>query len=155
MNRTLRHKMAGLTLVELMITLAVLAFLSAVAIPMYQAQVLKSRRIDARSALMELALLQEREFSVWGGYSEPDAAVANVTADDNLPAPDANSTFMDDLARIADEYGDFYNFDVTATDTTFTITATQKPNQTGDTACATLSIDQTGTKGATNVNLCW
>jgi type IV pilus assembly protein PilE len=49
--------------------------------------------------------------------------------------------------------------DNTATPPTFTITATPKGNQAArDTACATLTVDQAGTKGATGTSGaagCW
>ena len=43
----------GVTLIELMIVVAILAIVSAIAYPSYQEQVAKSRRTDAQRALME------------------------------------------------------------------------------------------------------
>jgi len=40
---------SGFTLVELMITIAILAILAAIVIPNYQAQINKSRRADAKA----------------------------------------------------------------------------------------------------------
>ena len=64
---TKRHK--GLTLIELMVVVAVLAILSAVAYPLYTNQVQKSRRADAKTALQTIALAQERFFTINGEYA--------------------------------------------------------------------------------------
>ena len=53
-------KQRGFTLIELMITVAVVAILAAIALPSYQEQVRKSRRSEAISTLGELQLRQER-----------------------------------------------------------------------------------------------
>jgi type IV pilus assembly protein PilE len=150
----MRKRAAGLTLVELMITLAILAIIASVGYPMYTAQVLKARRADARAGVMELAMAEEREFAAWGGYSESNS-ITGVTFADGAPAPDANSTFDDDVARIAREYGQFYTFTITADNSTYTISAAPTAVQASDTACASFSVDQTGAKNATDVDLCW
>jgi type IV pilus assembly protein PilE len=155
MDNMTRRTALGLTLVELMVTLAVLAILVTIGYPMYVTQVQKSRRVDARAGVMEMVAAQEREFAAWGGYSEPSIVINNVTANDGAPAPDAASVFNSEIARISGEYSDYYNFTINATDTTFTITAATRGNQAGDTGCASFSVDQTGTKNATDVNLCW
>ena len=155
MYTILRRTARGVTLVELMVTLAVLAILITVGYPMYVTQAQKSRRVDARAGLMEMAQVQEREYSAWGGYSEPSVLVASLNANDGAPVPDVNSVFNSEMARIAGEYGDFYSFTIDATDNTYTITALPINNQVDDTVCATYSVDQIGVKSATDVNLCW
>ena len=50
----------GFTLIELMITVAIVGILAAVAYPAYTDSVLKSRRATARTALAELLQQQER-----------------------------------------------------------------------------------------------
>ena len=50
------RRIAGFTLVELMIVLAILAALAALAWPTYQNAVQRSRRADAVSALLNLGL---------------------------------------------------------------------------------------------------
>lgn len=155
MRRHTKRAVLGLTLVELMVVLAVLAIIATIGYPMYTAQVQKGRRVDARAGVMELAMAQEREFAAWGGYSEPSVAITGITATDGTPAPNANSNFHGDLRRIAGQYSDFYSFTITADNNTFSITATATGVQAADGACATFGIDQTGAKSATNVDLCW
>jgi type IV pilus assembly protein PilE len=153
-----RRKAYGLTLIELMVVVAVLAILTTIGIPMYNAQVEKARRSDARSGVMEIAMVMEQEFAAWGGYSEPDATITGVVAANSTPAPDANSNFNDNLTRVARQYSDFYTFTITVPDgddSTFTVRAAPTGSQADDTKCAFLEINQLGAKSATDADLCW
>jgi type IV pilus assembly protein PilE len=58
--RKTRATVAGFTLIELMIALAVIGILAAVAYPSYIGVVTKSRREDAMAALMDIQLSQEK-----------------------------------------------------------------------------------------------
>lgn len=58
----MRIRTSGFTLLELMITLVIVAILAAVAIPSYQQYVTKARRTDATTALLQLAAAQEKYF---------------------------------------------------------------------------------------------
>lgn len=53
----------GMTLIEIMITVAIISILAAIAIPAYDEYVSRARRSEAHGALTELANLQERFFS--------------------------------------------------------------------------------------------
>ena len=67
-EKCVRSKLHGFTLIELMITVAVVAILSAIAYPSYQEYVLRSRRVEAQSLLGEAAARQERWRAQNGGY---------------------------------------------------------------------------------------
>jgi type IV pilus assembly protein PilE len=67
--RVPRSHGSGFTLVELLVTMVILSIIMAVAIPSYQSFIQKSRRTDAKSALLDLASLEERYFSVNNVYT--------------------------------------------------------------------------------------
>lgn len=58
----------GFTLIELMITAAIIAILAAVAYPSYMDSVRKGKRAEARTALMDLMQQQERYATQMGTY---------------------------------------------------------------------------------------
>lgn len=87
----------GVTLIELMITVAVVAILAAVAIPSYNSYVVKANRRSAQAAMMDMANLQQqyllsnRTFAsksdlVATGFSLPSDVSARYTFDVSLGA---------------------------------------------------------------------
>ncbi|WP_276968674.1 type IV pilin protein, partial [Metallibacterium scheffleri] len=71
---------AGFTLIELMITLVVLAILTMIAVPIYEHQIEESRRTDARTALLELAEREERYYATNNAYTSDPADLGYGTA---------------------------------------------------------------------------
>lgn len=59
----------GFTLIELMTVVAVVGILSAIAYPSYVEHIRKSRRTDAKNALLDLASRQERYLTVHNTYA--------------------------------------------------------------------------------------
>lgn len=141
----LRPGQRGLTLVELMVVIAVLAILSAVAYPLYTEQVRKARRSDARTALQLVAMAQERFYTLNGQYT---------TDFDNLDLPVA-------LRSGASEEG-YYDLNLSMVNNSvdsyvLTAAAASGKGQAADTDCSALSLDHLGTKNATGNHTanCW
>lgn len=59
----------GFTLIELMVTVVIVAILAAVAYPSYTDAVRKSRRAEGKNALLKAAQLQERLYTSSGTYT--------------------------------------------------------------------------------------
>ncbi|OOZ40075.1 type IV pilin protein [Solemya elarraichensis gill symbiont] len=60
---------SGFSLIELLITIVVIAILAVIAYPNYSEFILKSRRLDAQSELMDLAHRQERHYAANATYT--------------------------------------------------------------------------------------
>lgn len=69
----------GFTLIELMITVAIVGVLAAIAYPAYTDSILKGRRAEGRAALLELMQQQERYLTQTGSYMTWSTAGATGT----------------------------------------------------------------------------
>lgn len=116
----------GFTLIELMISIVVLAIIVAVALPSYQSATRKSRRGEAISALAALQQAQER-------YRSGSPSYASALSDVSAPSTTAP--------------GGYYTLSIaSSTATGYVITADGTGStQRADGDCAKLSIEVTGT----------
>jgi type IV pilus assembly protein PilE len=125
----------GFTLIELMIVVAIVAILAAIAYPSYTQHIIKTRRTAAKACLSEYANYMERYYTT------------------NLNYTGAGNPGLD--CEGAAQTGNYYTWappgDLTAS--TYTISAAPKATQ-PDTECGTLTLDQSGKRGA-NVASCW
>ena len=135
----MKYKSSGFTLIELMLTIAIIAILAGIAIPSYQNYILKSRRADGKSAILDAQLKEEK-------WRTNNVSYTSTLADLVMPTTSV------------DEY---YTVAISNTSaTTYKITATHTGVQTADEDCKTLSIDEEGTKTSTNTSnaandVCW
>ena len=135
----------GFTMVELIIAMAVVAILTAIALPAYTQYVQRSHRSDARLALMRAAQWMERYRTEWGSYrnaTNPPVLPADVAVS---PPPGSGKTQ--------------YNLSLASTATTFTLTAAR--NSTGTMkadSCGSLMLTHDGARGRTGtapLEQCW
>jgi type IV pilus assembly protein PilE len=144
------RRIGGFTLVELMITVVILAIIVGIAVPAYTQQMHKSRRTEARNTLLDLAGREERFLSIQGTYGQ-NAADVGYSA---LPFDTING-YYHVTVRVPDPNA------ATPANPSFIITATAIGLQAGDTDCATFSVNQIGQQvantsaPAVNTATCW
>lgn len=136
-------KKTGFTLIELMVVVAIMGILSSIAYPSYMESVLKSRRADAKGALLNFANTMERYHTTSNSY-------------EGLAAGEADTGSPRIFAVKTPETGSetYYNLTILAANAnSFTLKATPSGNQEGD-LCGALTITNTGIKSPTE-NKCW
>lgn len=138
-----RRPIAGFTLIELMITVAIIAILAAVAMPSYQDYVRKSRRADAQSFMQEVVARQQHFLVDRRAYG---TSITGSTSTGGLG--------MTLPTNVSSFYTVTMATDNAATPPSFTVTATPSGNQVYE-KCGTLTIDQRGVKNASGSGTCW
>lgn len=130
----------GFTLVELMITVAIVGILAAVAYPSYLTYLTKSNRRAAQSFLLEVSNRQQRYLLDARSYAADLATLQMSTP------PDVSRNYTITTAPKAG-----------TTPPGFTATATPTGTQaTRDAGCGNLTIDETGAKTASGGGAtCW
>jgi type IV pilus assembly protein PilE len=153
MTKTSRMQ-RGLTLIELMIVVAVIAILAALAIPAYDDSVRKARRGQAKADLMALAQHLERCFTVNNSYL---VACSGVGA--NLDFTVTGSQWGQSPRSTAVGAPIFYLISAQTTPaptaSTYVLQAVPQGDQAAD-VCATLTLTQAGVRGTTSARTdCW
>lgn len=128
----------GFTLVELMVVITVVALLMMIALPSFENSVRKSRRTDARIALIELAQTLERCQTQFGRYDDPVCIV-------DSPQDSPQHHYRVTVARAAGSY---------------TLSATAQGVQADDRGCRSFSLNQLAERGAVDgggaaTTACW
>jgi type IV pilus assembly protein PilE len=134
----LQRHARGFTLIEVMITVAIVAILAAIAYPAYQDQIRKSRRSAAQGVLLQVASREQQLFLDARQY----VAAADVAA---LASTNIRVNVDSSLQSA-------YGFSVATTAVagavpTFTVTATPTGNQTSD-QCGTMTVNESNVKTA-------
>ncbi|WP_282561177.1 type IV pilin protein [Motilimonas sp. E26] len=127
----------GFTLIEVMITVAIVGILAAIAYPSYMQYILTSNRSQATVELTEIANLQEQYYLDHNQYAD-DLSL--------LGYPSAS----------IETQGGSYKVKLSNTDRLidFTVTATPINRQAGDSHCASFTLNHQQIKGATHDD-CW
>lgn len=143
-------KYRGFTLIELMIVVAIVAIISAVALPSYKNSIAKSRRAEARGQLLETAQFMQRFYSQNDSFSQDRAGNA-------VAVPTALAT----VPKTAAAGAGTYNISFSGTPTVATFTVQAAPRAGGPMAtdkCGSLLLDNTGRRtisGTVTVEECW
>jgi type IV pilus assembly protein PilE len=132
----------GFTLIELMIVIGILGVLAAIAFPNYMEHMMKSRRNEAKTLLMDIAARQEQYFLDNRSYTNNLANLRySVNADGSVSSEKGSYTVTVDP--------------LTFTATTYTLIAAAGPAQVGD-PCGDLSLDSEGVHGRSGTgDKCW
>ncbi|OEO27172.1 pilus assembly protein PilE [Pseudomonas sp. J237] len=130
-------KQFGFTLIEVMITVAIIGILAAIAYPSYTEYVLRGNRSEGLALLSEAAARQERYFAQNYTY-------ANTVAKLKMNAESANK---------------LYTLNITGNSNSYSLTVVPQNQQTKDTKCGTLGLNQKAerskTGSASSINDCW
>ena len=132
MKQHRRPASAGFSLIELMITVAIVGILAAIAIPAYTSYIRRAHRTDATQTLLQDAQALQRCYSQNFTYAP--------TAPNTCPV----------VAGTVSSTGGYYSISVTIPSATqYAITATpQKSPQTSDSACASFTLLSSGQQSA-------
>jgi type IV pilus assembly protein PilE len=130
----MRSKQQGVTLIELMIVVAVVAILAAIAYPSYRNQILRSHRSEGKAALLQVQVAQEKFFLQNNAYATTDALITTASTAGGLGILSPTTS------------GHYVITFTAATATSYTAQAAAQGGQTGDTGCQNLTIDNTGAR---------
>lgn len=128
----------GFSLIELITVIAVVAVLTALAVPSYRGYVLRTNRMEAINALLEVAACQER---IYVRFNQYDTTLC-----------DASATTPNGLYVLG--------MNTTNSNQNYTLTATAQGGQVND-SCVNLSLTDQGIRGTSASNVaatvanCW
>ncbi|HMW47433.1 MAG TPA: type IV pilin protein [Cellvibrionaceae bacterium] len=137
------RKFLGFTLIEVLVTVAIVAILAAIAIPSYSQYLQKTRRTDAQEKLLDMAAQQERWFFNKNQYTDDVADVGGATSKDGY--------YTVTISNLGSKPYTKY---------TLTATPVTTKSQNNDSECTSFTIDNTGArhafKGSTpKDDFCW
>lgn len=138
----------GFTLIELVVAMVIAGILAAIAIPAYNSYVRQARRTDAKTALLDLASLEERYFSINNAYTI-DSASLGYPSGNSWPYTVGSGyyTISQPTVTVA----------TTAAPASYTLQANATGDQTKDTLCTTFTLTSQGVQTSTDTtnNSCW
>lgn len=146
----MRKMMYGVTLIELMVVMVVLAIVMGFGVPGYQQYVMRANRADATTALLRMATAQERFFITNGAYATEAQRVAAPPAGLGFPGTERGFYAL----AIANPGGPAVGYTVTAT-------AVAGERQADDVDCQSFTTNERGQRtaadggGGDTTDTCW
>ncbi|MBC9252492.1 pilus assembly protein PilE [Pseudomonas alcaligenes] len=140
----MRRQQAAFTLIEMMITIVVLAILAAIALPSYSKYMLRTHRAEGIALLNEAAAREERYYAQNNSYVVADSELSSLGLR-NSGASD-NGYYQLTLAEGGDD------------DAGYRLTATAQNAQSSDSDCGNLTLNGAGERsvsGSSAVSDCW
>lgn len=132
-GNSMRRTHTGFTLLEMLVTVAIVGILASLVWPSYRESIAKARRGDAQRVMIEAQQALERFYSNNNTYLNADGTPG-------LPAG-----FQTTIPReVAAGSCPAYNLTVAATATTYTITGTRHSSTVGGKACGSQRTDKCG-----------
>ena len=150
MKRTTHRYQTGVTLIELMVVVAIVAAIFAFAFPSYERYIVRAKRAVGQNVLMQVADRQQQFFMDNKRFAA-NLAELGFGANPYVVDDDGASTVAGDVDAV-------YSVSLSnVTATTWTATATPLNGQLSrDTDCGNLTITQAGAKGRTGAgDNCW
>jgi type IV pilus assembly protein PilE len=147
-QRIISHKgrLTGFTLIELMIVVVIASILIAIAVPSYIDKVRKSRRTEAKTALLDLAGREERFYNT-GSPPAYSALLSDLGYGVAGPTTNVGSGYYQVTISLACTGG--------AVAPCYTLTAVPiTADQLKDVTCLFFTLTNTGAQTATNPS-CW
>ena len=146
----MKKRQRGITLIELLTVMVVVAILASIAIPSYRNYLLRAQRSDSKAALLQVQTAEEKFLLQQNTYTANVIAVAPLG-----------------LGLTGKSESNFYDITVALTNVGgvpgYTITAAPGPGsgQADDTKCASFTLNEQGTRTAVdsgstdNTAACW
>ena len=136
----------GFTLMELLVAVAIIGVLAAIAMPSYQSAVLRANRADAQISLSRLSTLQEQYFFRNNQYAGDLSDIMDGTSSGN-PVNSQEGHYLISVSLVGEGVEDG-----AGVPHGWAMTAVPQGRQTGDTACASIMLDNLGLRSAKDMN---
>ena len=147
----------GFTLIEMLVTIVIAAILVVIALPTYQTQIRKSRRTEAKTAILDFAAREERYLATQNVYSSDPGQLQYTATGGSWPVS-TGSYYQITTPTVTNP--------TAASPTalpTFSVTVVPAPGspQLADSSCQSFTVTQTGLQSSTDsggspsTSSCW